>query len=45
MHIIWGKTWFTAGARLEIMNKPDMYEIDKPINCTANKNPTAHDIN
>ena len=26
---------FDDGARLEIMNKPDIYEIDKPINCTG----------
>ncbi|WP_458457229.1 VOC family protein [Pseudobutyrivibrio sp.] len=26
---------FDDGARLEIMNKPDMYKIDKPINCTG----------
>ena len=26
---------FDDGARLELMNKPDMYDMEKPLNCTG----------
>ncbi|MBE5918707.1 MAG: glyoxalase [Pseudobutyrivibrio ruminis] len=35
LHLLMIDNHIPAGARLEIMNKPDMYEIEKPINCTG----------